>query len=397
MVRVSLLFRGVAVLLLAASAAAAQTPEPPAEFLSLDSFGPSSPDLLRQFSADARHPLLALMVDGELTSFDVSAGQDSSKQDSSKIKPTPQKSSTAPKTDVPDGAIVLDGDGTLGGDGCGGLLEGCGLATACPMVPNLLPLACPPPPPPCCCRKCQRKFGHRHCGGCGCGYGAGYGNPYLGWPCCPAWCFYGAPLVPGNQGCCGRGRCWRKHSCGCGYGYPYCDGYGGWDMGYDGFADGGFCGCYMPPPPCSCRKCQRHNRHCCGYGYGYSYGGWMDGGFCGCYMPPPPPPCCCRRCQRKHGCSYGYGYPGWDDCYGGMYPYYGCGYGCGRHHGGLFQRRRCCQPPPYPYCPAPMMMPCMDAGPFCADCAFGGDGIILGGGDGIILGGDSVAMGDMVN
>src|SRR5579875_2287749 len=94
MVRVPLAFRGIAVLLLAASTVVGQTPEPPAELLSLDPLGPSTPDFLRQFSSDTRHPLLALMVDGELTSFD-----DSKPQDSSKLKPTPQKSSTAPKTE----------------------------------------------------------------------------------------------------------------------------------------------------------------------------------------------------------------------------------------------------------------------------------------------------------
>jgi hypothetical protein len=111
------------------------------------------------------------------------------------------------------------------------------------------------------------------------------------------------------------------------------------------------------------------------------YGGFLDGGCCGGCMPfmapPPPPPCHCHKCQRKHGCSYGYGYvgcgyPGWP-----AYPVPGAcmadGYdGCGKHHGLFHRCRGCHHPPSYPYYAYPMM-PCMAAGPFCADCAFGGD------------------------
>jgi hypothetical protein len=367
MARVPLLFRGVAVLLLAASAVVGQTPEPPAELLSLDSVGPSSPDFLRQFSADPRHPLLSLMADGELTAFETAAPQEASK-----LKPTPKASSAASKSAAAEDDCVLDG-GQLG-DG--------GLAAACPTVSDCLPFACSPPQP-CCCRKCQRqrKRCHGHCGG------NDYGNPYLNWPTCPAWCFYGAPLEPCNQGCCGRGRC-RKH-CGRNQGYGWgCDGcFGGW--GEDGFLDGCGFGC-MPPPS---QKCCFHNRqrchrqHCCGSGWGMDYGGYLAGGFCGDCMPPP---CNCRKCQRKHrcssGCGYCYGYSGWgmDGCYGG-----GCG--CGKHHGrrGLFHR--CCHQQPYP-----MMMPCMDGCMFDGAYAFGGGGLVGDGivGDGFV--GDGFAGGGVV-
>jgi hypothetical protein len=388
MVRVPLFFRGVAVLLLAASTVVGQTPEPPVEFPSLDSLAPHKPDFLRQLSSDARHPLLALMVDGELTSLDAPPAQEPSKPGSSKLKPTPQ----TPKTGSSDG-VLLDGPGCPSDD-CGGLLDDCPFAAACPTVPNCLPFACPPPPS-CCGRKFLGKFGRKHCGGCDHGVGCGWcpaANPYLGWPCCPAWCFYGAPLVPGNQGCCGRGFCCRHKRNRCdGYGYPYCGGYGGWGIGPDGFVTVGFCDDCMPytPPPCGCRKCQKHFKHNRGWGYdcpwggwGMGYDGWVDGGFCGCVPPPPPPPCCCRKCQRKHGYSYGYGYGGWDGCYGCAAPYYACGGGKGKHHGGfgLFHRCRGCQPPPppCPFYPVPLMMPCMSAGPFCADCTFEGDGVVMG-------------------
>jgi hypothetical protein len=394
MVRVPLLFRGFAVLLLAASTVVGQTPEPPAEFLSLDPLGPSSPDLLRQLSADPRHPLLNLMVDGELTSFDASAAQDSSKQDSSKLKPTPQTPSTAPKAGASDG-ILVDGDGCQS-DGCGALLGGGGMfdgCAGCSAVPNLFSSACSPPP--CCCRKCLRRFGRGHC--CGGGYGAG-ANPYLGWPTCPGWCFYGEPLVPCYDGCCRKRLFGHKHCCGG-------SGCGGMGMGCDGWMDGGFCGGCMPQPCCGRKRLFGHKQCCGGSGYGCGYGGmgmgydgWMDGGFCGGCMPPP---CCCRRCLRKHGCGYGYGNAGWGGCCGGMSPYGGCGYGCGKQRCGLFHRR-CCQQS-YPYCQAPMMMPCMGMGmgmgmgmdmgmdmgmgmgegSFCADCTSGGSGAL----DGIVMDG----------
>jgi hypothetical protein len=374
MVRVPLPFRGVAVLLLAASTVVGQTPEPPAELLPLDSVAPTTPNFLREFSADPRHPLLALMVDGELSSLEPAQAQDSSK-----IKPQAKSSSAAPKTDTSEGVIVDDGQfggqlggqlgggqlgggqlsggllgdgqcdgGLLGGGFGGGMCGGCGQETMGPMAPNMLPFACAPPP--CCCRKCQRRCGHKHCGGCG--SGGGCGNAYLNWPSCPP-CFYCSPC---NAGC-HKHRCGRRHCGGCGnYGYG-----GGWDMGCDGW--GMDCGCWMPAPSCG-HKCHRRHKHCGGYPCcgGYGGGGWdmgcgggwdmgYGGGWgmdCGCWMPPP---CSGHKCHRRHGCSNccygGYGYSGWDGCgYG-----YGCG--CGRHH-----RSRChrgCQQ----LCCYPMMTPCM--------------------------------------
>lgn len=417
MVRVPLPFRGVAVLLLAASTVAGQTPEPPAD-LPLESSSPHSTDFLRQYSAESHHPLLSLLVEGDLTALDAAASP--SKGSTSRIAPTPQSGSAKPSlTEVGPGAIEVD-PGALEMD--------------CPSAPTCLPFACPPPPPPCSCRKCQRMRKHGHgCnsgpgygGDCGGGYG---GNPYLGWPGgmggCPG-CYGPAPY----QGCCSHKR---RHKHGCGYdgpmysgcGYPYgggCgSGYGGgygggYGMGYGGFMDGGCGGCmpYIAPPPpppsppCWCHKCQRKHRghqgcgyQGCGYpGWGSGYGGgwgmmgdggFMDGGFggyCGSCAPPPPPSCPCRKCQRRHGCSYGYGYagcgyPGWP-----AYPVPGanqwdCGYNnCGQSscHGGCCKRRGCwshhghfChQPQPYPYWSYPQSMPCTMGESFCGDCGFDG-------------------------
>jgi hypothetical protein len=392
--------------LLVASTALGQTPEPPAE-ISLDSLSPSSPDLLRQFSLESHNPLINLMVDGEFTSVDADPPKESAK-----IKPKAQ-SKAAPDAKAEDDSASCDGSP---------------VEIDCPSAPVCLPFACPCPPPPpqqCHCRKCQRKHGHGHhgcggqgngCGYGGYGYGGGYGNPYLNWPTCPAWCFYGAPLVPCEGGCgggCGHHKHCRRHSCGhggcgnqgCGYGGYGC-GYGGWG-GWnsmcgcgDGFGNNGWCGgCtpYVAPPPqqCNCRKCQRHHKHGCsnnngyggcgygGYGYGCGYGGgWGMGwggfsdGWCGgCtpYVAPPPQQCNCRKCQRHHhhGCSNNYGYagygcPGWsvDEC----------NQGCGKHHRGRCHRHGGCQQPaPYASFGCPMMMPCMGGDLFCGDGAFGGN------------------------
>ncbi len=399
MVRVLLPFRGVAVLLLAASTVVGQTPEPPAE-LPLDSPSPGSVDFLRQFSAERNHPLLSLMVDGELTSFDAALAQETSPR----LKPAPQKQSASSATETTDA---------------------CPVEVECPTMPVCLPFCPPPPPPPCHCRKCQRRQRHAHCGN----NGPGYGNPYLGWPCAMGGypgC-YGAQPYPSQQ-CCGRRG---HHRQGCGYNASGYQGYGnfsgggwggGWNtMGGGGFLDGGCCGActpYIAPPPpppqCHCRKCQR--KHGCGNqgwggsyggyggygsGYGGGYGGWgmgsggfLDGGFgggcCAPYMPPPPQPQChCRRCQRKHGCSSGYGYagsgyPGWPN-----YPVPGANmvdggyngfadpncFSCGKQHGhGLFHRCRSGHhTQPYPYYAYPRMMPCMQMESFCADCGSGGE------------------------
>lgn len=352
MARVPLLFRGVAVLLLAASTVVAQSPEPPAELLSLDSVGSEPPDFLRQFSADARHPLLSLMVDGELTTFETAAPQESAK-----LKPTPQTSKAAPKGAAADECVLE------GGQVEGGLFAGGALGNACSAVSNCFPFACAPPPP-CNCRKCQRQRRHGH------GHGGGQGNPYLNWPTCPAWCFYGAPLEPCNQGC-GRRRCGHRRGCGNqGYGYG-----GGWG---EGFFDGG-CGFggYMPQQSCGCRRCQRrHHQQGCGYG-----GGWdMGCGFCGAYMAPQQS-CGGRKHHRRHGCSSGYGcgYGGWGMGYGGMESCYGYGSGCGNRHGRHHRGRRC-QQQAYPYCSYSMMSG-IGGGSFGGGYAFGGDGFA---GEGIV-------------
>jgi hypothetical protein len=290
-------------------------------------------------------------------------------------------------------------------------------------------------PPPCTCRKCQRKHKHDHCGNYGPGYGCNYGpgcggNPYLDWPCpmggCSS-CYGPAPYPCSYQGC-GQGRCSHKsrHKHGCSYdgqmysgcGYPYGGGYGcGYGdgcgtMGCGGFMDSGCGGCtpYIapPPPPCSCRKCQKKHgggHHGggypgCGYpGWGSPYGGgcgdgwgtmgcggFTDGCFGDSYAPcaSPPPLCSCHKCQRKHGHGYaGCGYPGWP-----AYPVPGanqwdcgcdhcgkqrcCG-GCGKHHGCWSHHGHFCRKPaPYPYWAYPQPMPCMMGESFCGDCGFDG-------------------------
>jgi hypothetical protein len=359
MAHVPLPLRGVAVLLLAASTVFGQSPEPPADF-ALDSISPNSPDLLRQFSNETHNPLLNLMVDGELTSFEAAPPKEGTK-----IKPTPQTQS--------------ESSATAPSDGC--VLDGCADGIECPTVPNFLPFACSPPTPPCNCRKCLRNRSRGHCGGNGCN--GGYGNPYLSWPGCPI-CFYGAPLVPCDGGCCNhwRGKCWGHKCCPKqGQGYPY-----GWSgcntMCGDGFWGGDFCdGCMpfvAPPPAQKCRWCQR--KQGCGHsGYGYPNCGYVFSGYCdGCspYVAPPPPPqqSKCRWCQRKYSsCGYGYG---------GGYGYQGCGYpgwdgdgdGCGKHRQGfgLFRHCRCCQKQPYPNYGC-SMMPSMDGDMFFGDGAFGSD------------------------
>ncbi|HEY7330634.1 MAG TPA: hypothetical protein VH592_23545, partial [Gemmataceae bacterium] len=230
MVRVPLPFRGVAVLLLAATTVVGQTPEPPTEFLSLDGIAPTTPpNFLREFSADTRHPLLSLMVDGEVAMVDAAPAQDSAKPKlTPKTPATPDKKEPAASApaDGCQGGGLLDGcqDGALLG-GCrdGGLLGGCAGESLCPTMPNVLPYACAPPL--CCCTKCKHRCGHKNCGGCGCG------NPYLSWPgCCDG---------------CGCRHCRHKHSCGCATYGGTCGGCGGdgWNTwGGDGYW-GGDCGC----------------------------------------------------------------------------------------------------------------------------------------------------------
>lgn len=425
MVRVPLVFRGVAVLLLAASTVAGQTPEPPDE-LPLEPWRPQSTDFLRQYSGDTQHPLLSLLVDGELTALDAAATP--SKDSSSRLTPTPQKDSAKPSlTEVPPGAIEIDplqASGGLPNDGFGG----CdGLPIAGPQAPNCLPFACPPPPPCYCCQskhRCKRQ----RCAPC---YPPCCCNPYLGWPCAMG----GYPGYCGgcSQGCghkCRRQSCCAAPCCGypcggCGaggYGYGYGGGwgggYGGGYGGCGGFMDG-CCTPYIapppppPPPPCFCHKCRKKcggcQQPCCGYpgcgyggyGYGGGYGGdgFMDGGW-GCGGPCcAPPPCPCRKCQRKCGCSYGYGYagcgypgwpaypvPGWNMVEGGYNSFtnpscFGCkrcGCGCWTH----CSRCHCGHVPPYPCCAYPTVMPCSaEVGPFCGDGGFGalgGDGAFDG-------------------
>ena len=370
MVRASLPIRGVAVVLLCASAAAGQVPLPTADF-STPFLSPAPPGMLWQFPSETpafyeteMPPLLDVAAETSLASFDAPAPASAPKDSSPRLTPTPNPS--AQSTNQPpaqsDPVIVDDGacPGAAAGGACpggacpGGLSDGafpcaptdgafpCAPSDgACPCAPTLLPFACPcpPPPPPPCCRKCCRK--HRH----GCCGGPGYGWP-CGMQCCPNFC---APPPP--PPCCHK--CCRKHRChqGCG-GYPGY-GYGGCGYGFGGGFDGGLCcdGCMgMACPAFFCNPC-----------------------------PPPPPPCC-RKCCRKHGCHQSCGGYGYDGGYGfggydGGYGWGGCGYGgygyggcCGHHHG----RRHChsCKhmPPPYPPpCFACPMMPCMDMG-FCSDC-----------------------------
>jgi hypothetical protein len=352
MAHVPLPLRGVAVLLLATSTVVGQTPEPPAEF-SLETNGPSSPDLLRQFSTEMHNPLINLMVDGELTSFDAAPPKEAAK-----IKPTPQSQSEPSKSEPSDDCVA----------------DGCPAEVECPTVPNFLPFTCSSPPP-CNFRKCLRNRSHRHCDGCGpCG---GCGNPYLGWPGCPV-CFYGAPLVPCDGCGCNlfHKKCWG-HRCCARQGHGCSCGWNSWNtMCGDGFLDEDCCGCWSPPPP-KCRWFQ-HKHGCRHSGYGYPSCGDICGGLCdGCapYVAPSPPNCNCRWCQRKHGSSCGYGY-----C--GGYGYQGCGYpgwdgcddGCGKHCRGfgLFRNCRCGhKQPPYPCYGSPM--PSNDGDLFCGDGAFGGD------------------------
>jgi hypothetical protein len=387
MVRVPLPFRGVAVLLLAASTVVGQTPEPPAELLSLDAMGPNTPpDFLREFSADTRHPLLSLMVDGELASLDAAPAQDSAK-----LKPTPKSSATPAKTAPSAGASVqsapVDGcpDGGLLDGGQGGCLLGdCSGENLCPTMPNLLPFACAPPP--CSCHKCRRKCGHSNCGNNG--YGWDCGNPYLNFSSC---------------GGCGCRHCRHKHGCGSqGCGYSYGGGYGDGSWG-DGCACGG-CFVHCEPLRCCCHRGHKHNKGCCGCGgyggggWGMGYGGW-DGGFCGGCMPPPAP-CCHRKCHHKHGCYSGcgysgYGYPGWGGC-GMASVYAACNVPCCepcKHH--CFRRHHRCHGCQQPY---PMMTPCMGCDGFGMGGGWGmgydgsgtGGGWGMGGGFG--MGGDGFGM-----
>lgn len=320
MVRVSLPFRGVAVVLVFASAAAGQTPLSTTDFS--DTFvSPLTPVLFWQspsampsfhapempsFYETEMPPLLDMGGEASLASFDALAPKDSPPR----LTPTPE---AKPKEKPKEQAAEC----------CPEVVE----EEAFPCVPTCLPFACPPPSKHT-CHRCARKQrrGHHNREGCGDGYEQGYGNPYLGWPC-------GAECYPGF--------------------------------------------CAPPPPPAhTCRRCQRkHGHQNCGGGYGgYGYGAF--GGCMGCdgfmgqacpafYCPPYPPQKSCRRCQRKHGHQNCGGNPG----YGG-YGYGGYDYDsdCG-HRRGLFHRHSCKHtPPPYPPpCFAYPMQPYMDMG-FCSDC-----------------------------
>lgn len=331
MVRVSLPFRGVAVVLVFASAAAGQTPLPTADF-SDTFFRPTQPTIFWQFPSEMSSffdddeasplletempPLAETLGETSLISFEAPATKDSPR-----LKPTPDAKAAAKPNAAPAATT----------EECPEVVE----EEAFPCVPTMLPFACPPPQQAH-CRKCARRQRRHH----------------------------------------------RGHQGGCGQGYG--NAYGAWSCGFEGCSN--FC---APPPPApTCRRCQRKHGHrnnagyagCAGWG---AFGGMGCEGFMGQACPSfycnPYPQQSCRRCQRKHarhnrggsGCGYdgcGYG-AGAYDCFSPYMAPNGYGGGCGHHRRGLFHRHSCRQQQaPYSY-----QAPCygyptmMDAG-FCSDC-----------------------------
>ncbi len=353
MVRVSLPFRGAAVVLLCASAAAGQTALPATDFS--DELLGAAPSMViwqpsfgrtrlptDDFYAPYASPIQPVAgwyetemsptletggdtdppVSDNLASFDASTPkEDASSKDADRLKPTP--SSAGQGTSPQSSPLVAES--------CDGLLDGQSgpfiAEEEFPCAPTFLPFACPPSS----WHKCRRK--HRHCAHGGCG------NAYFGGPWgCPDFC------APSSS--CGR-RCHRRHRHN---NYGMCPAYG-------------FAGCAGP--------------------WGMGCDGFMGAACPAFFCPPPGPACSCRRCQRKHACHAGCGgYAGFDDGYGAFDDLNCYGGGCGHHRCGLFHRchARRYAPPPCPYYPCYgfAMQPYMDMGMgmdmgmdmgFCPDCS----------------------------
>jgi hypothetical protein len=382
MIRVSLPIRGVAVVLLCASAAAAQAPVSTADF-SDDYPSPFTPEAIWQKAFGETFPSpddfatppfssilpvrwryetemppsldtgasVDLPTFGNFVLFDSSASKDAKDGKDAKASPrlTPMPSSGAPASPMPSsGAPASPPQGSPSGGGQGSPSGG---GQCSPFDGG----QCSPFDGGQCA-----PFDGGQCapfdGGQCSSFGAGEA-----FPCVPTLLPFACSPPPCHKHC-------RRHKC--------CHG-GGCCSGYGGCAN--FCA-----PPCCGHKCHRKHGHCCQNNYGGYPGcgyagcggpGGMGGGMgCDGFMGSPCPtffcqPCSCRKC-RKHGCGhggcgyggYGYGgYPGFDDGFGAfMDP---CCYGgCGKCHG-RFHRCHGCKNAPLCY-PCPCfgfaMQPCMD-------------------------------------
>jgi hypothetical protein len=271
LMRVPLPIQGVALLFLTATMAVGQTPLFTEE-LPFDTGIFESSDMLRQVAYENSHPLLILVVDGQLTSLD-----SASTNEPSRLTPTPQVPPKA-KAATEEGEIVSEG------------IE----------CPNCLPFAAP--------AKHHKWFGSRHAHK----QQAGFGNSdpywqdgdggYLSW--------YGAPLTPYKWK--NRGSHFWSHK-------PNCTGFNGCGSATfgGGYFDSWGCGTpYLAPAPPThslCKRCQR--KHARSHQNNFVDDGWIgDDGFCdGCAVAAPPQKHgLCRKCQRKSGRGYaGSGYPCW--------------------------------------------------------------------------------------
>ncbi len=208
--RVRLPFSGVAAVLLTASVAAGQTPQPGTDYYSsiplLRFFAPEvvwEPPM-EEPSFELDEPPLASMADGQLVSFETVVPP---KDDPARIKPTAQPSQSSQPCAEP-----VEESGPMEFEDFPSF--------------SCMPFAPPPPPPPCDCRKCRRQRKHSGCG-------QGYGYPYAGGPygmnggCCG--------YYPPPQQCSSGHKCRRKHQAQPSCPYP---GYGYPGYGYPGFAGG---------------------------------------------------------------------------------------------------------------------------------------------------------------